>query len=596
MAIGRAAGWLCVWVAWCAAVGPAPARAEVCDGDGEVTVLVSPRAPAPGGHVRVLAASDGAIGDLVVTDADGRVVAATVERLGGPPWSAVATVDALSAGVHRVEATRDGARVGCATFAVGAPAARAPTPRFERWNRATEALYSAWIEHLFDAPPDASVSFDSLQEVLRNPQRNVLHDHLGLDEDDAAGALGQPPDCADMPYALRAYFGWKLGLPIAYRGCSRGNTSQPPSCGSVKTATPPTGSDIRDWYSRAAPEVMNTVHSGNARTALADDATDFYPVALTRAALRPGTVYADPYGHTLMIVQWVPQTAARGGMLLAVDAQPDNSVARKRFWEGTFLYADDVRSAGPGFKAFRPLVASKSGGLAPLGNAALADDPRFAPFSREQALLEPDAFYARIQRLINPDGLRPEQAYRETLDALVEQLATRVDSVQRGETWVREHPQETVAMPDGLAIFETIGPWEDYATPSRDLRLLIAMKVLLGLPHRIVEHPELFVLDGVPPPSAAAAVEGDHARAVEDRTIQYVRSDGSPWRLTVAELLARKSALEMAYNPNDCIEVRWGARPGSDEYATCGRHAPAEQRTRMESYRTWFHEGRRPSR
>jgi hypothetical protein len=283
-------------------------------------------------------------------------------------------------------------------------------------------------------------------------------------------------------------------------------------------------------------------------------------------------------------------------MLLAVDAQPDNSVARKRFWEGTFLYADDVRSAGPGFKAFRPLVASKSGGLAPLGNAALADDPRFAPFSREQALLEPDAFYARIQRLINPDGLRPEQAYRETLDALVEQLATRVDSVQRGETWVREHPQETVAMPDGLAIFETIGPWEDYATPSRDLRLLIAMKVLLGLPHRIVEHPELFVLDGVPPPTAAAAVEGDHARAVEDRTIQYVRSDGSPWRLTVAELLARKSALEMAYNPNDCIEVRWGARPGSDEYATCGRHAPAEQRTRMESYRTWFHEGRRPSR
>jgi hypothetical protein len=574
---------------------PAPARAEEC-GDGEVSVLVSPRAPAPGDRVRVLAASSvGPIGDLAVTDADGRVVASAVERLGGPPWSAVAVVDAALAGPHRIAVQRDGARIGCETFAVGAAPARART-RFAAWDRGTEALYSAWIEHLFDAPPEASVSFDSLQEVLRDPERNLLHGHLGLGEDAGNGALGQPPDCADMPYALRAYFGWKLGLPVAYRGCSRGSASQPPSCGAAKTAVPPAGADARGWYASAASAVMNTVHSGNARTALADGATDFYPVALTREALRPGTVYADPYGHTLMIVQWVPQTSARGGMLLAVDAQPDNSVARKRFWEGTFLFADDVRSAGPGFKAFRPLVAGTGGALAPLGNAALVDDPRFAPFSLEQARLSPDAFYARLQRVINPDGLRPEQAYAETLDALVEQLETRVDSVQRGETWVREHAGETVAMPDGLAIFETVGPWEDYATPSRDLRLLIAMKVLLGLPDRIVAHPELFVLDGAPANSAAAAVARDHARAVEGRAIEYVRSDGSSWRLTVGELLARKSALEMAYNPNDCVEVRWGAPADSAERATCRRSAPAEQRARMASYRAWFREGRRPSR
>ncbi|MCU0256618.1 MAG: hypothetical protein MUF60_07725, partial [Vicinamibacterales bacterium] len=76
---------------------------------------------------------------------------------------------------------------------------------------------------------------------------------------------------------------------------------------------------------------------------------------LDRASLWPGTLYADPYGHTLVIVKWVPQTAERGGLLLAVDAQPDNSVARKRFWEGTFLFAQ-TPSAGPGFKAHRPLV------------------------------------------------------------------------------------------------------------------------------------------------------------------------------------------------------------------------------------------------
>jgi hypothetical protein len=37
----------------------------------------------------------------------------------------------------------------------------------------------------------------------------------------------------------------------------------------------------------------------------------------TRAALWPGTVYADPYGHVLVLVKWVPPGPGRGGLLLA---------------------------------------------------------------------------------------------------------------------------------------------------------------------------------------------------------------------------------------------------------------------------------------
>ena len=105
---------------------------------------------------------------------------------------------------------------------------------------------------------------------------------------------------------------------------------------------------------------MDKVHSGSGRTALRDEATDFYPVPLDRTALWPGTLYADPYGHTLILVKWIPQTAGLSGLLLAVDAQPDNSVSRKRFWEGTFLFTE-TPSAGPGFKAHRPLVARGPG-------------------------------------------------------------------------------------------------------------------------------------------------------------------------------------------------------------------------------------------
>jgi hypothetical protein len=52
----------------------------------------------------------------------------------------------------------------------------------------------------------------------------------------------------------------------------------------------------------------------------------------------------------------------------------------------------------------------------------------------------------------------------------------------------------------------------------------------------------------------------------------------------------------MAYNPNDCAEVRWGADTKTPDYATCNRHAPVEQRSRMQEYRAWFHEARRPPR
>jgi hypothetical protein len=151
-------------------------------------------------------------------------------------------------------------------------------------------------------------------------------------------------------------------------------------------------------------------------------------------------------------------------------------------------------------------------------------------------------------------------------------------------------------MPSGSAIFETVGPWEDYSTPSRDMRLLIAMGVLADLPGRIRRHPELYLLRGEGATVAAERIERLHDREIRKHFITYTRSDGSPWRLSLAEIYRRRPALEIAYNPNDCVERRWGAAPGTPEFTTCRRRAPAEQLSRMENYRPWFRETRRPPR
>ncbi|MDX9709921.1 MAG: hypothetical protein RBT64_10255 [Trichloromonas sp.] len=569
-----------------------PACAVTANGEGAAARLwLAPLSPRPGEPLRILAvAVDGELTGLRLTGPGGAGEELPTVRTGGPPWSLRAVVPDTVAGGYRIEALRGDAVVARAEIEVGGESAKRGSGR---WDLAAEALYAAWIEQLFDAPPEESLSFPSLEPVLRDPARNFLHDYLRPGED---ARIPAEPDCADLPYFLRAYFAWKLGLPLAYRPCDRGSAQRPPQCGPAHLDTSFVGTRaVAETFRQTGRELVNVVHSGNARTALDADACDFYPVPLAREYLWPGTLFADPYGHILILTKWIPQSDASPGLLLAVDAQPDNSVARKRYWEGNFLFAA-TPSAGPGFKAYRAPVRSGKGWRQPV-NAELDGRSGLPPLSLEQAGMAPGDFYARMEALVNPHGLDPEAAYLGTLEALMEQLETRVRSVDNGENYMRTNRAKVVPMPKCPAIFETIGPWEDYATPSRDMRLLIAMKVLAGLPERIRRHPELFNLGDRSAEEAAAGIERLHERMTEEHYIHYTRSDGSSWRLSLAEIYRRQAALEIAYNPNDCVERRWGATPETEDFATCKkRRAPAEQVARMEQYRPWFRETRRPPR
>src|SRR5262249_56693281 len=171
--------------------------------------------------------------------------------------------------------------------------------------------------------------------------------------------------------------------------------------------------------------VGDVVHSGSVRASGNDDNTDFYTVALTQDALRPGTVYADPYGHVLMLVQRVPQSGGGAGVFLAVDGQPDGTVARKRFWRGNFLFAQDSALGGPGFKRFRPIVL-ENGVLRRLSNNEIAKNQQYADFSLDQSRLGIESFYDRMDDVMSPAPLDPSRAIQEAITALEEQVKARV--------------------------------------------------------------------------------------------------------------------------------------------------------------------------
>jgi len=296
-----------------------------------------------------------------------------------------------------------------------------------------------------------------------------------------------------------------------------------------------------------------------------------------------------------MLVRRVPQSGGGAGVFLAVDGQPDGTVARKRFWRGNFLFAQDPALGSPGFKRFRPIVA-ENGVLRRLTYSEIAKNPQYGDFSLDQARLGIEAFYDRMDDVMSPAPLDPLRAMKEAITALEEQVKARVTSVENGRKFQNSGRAEA-EMPDGAAIFETTGAWEDFATPARDLRLLIAIDVVRGFPERIARRPERYAMPkGKSVADVKAELDNMLASELAARKFSYTRSDGSSWTLALKDVADRSTALEMAYNLNDCVELRWGAPEKSEEASTCKRRAPSGQRAKMTEYRAWFHERRRPPR
>jgi hypothetical protein len=617
------------------AQGSAQGAAGACEEAAGLSVLPSPVTPWKGAPLRVIFAAEKPLdGELSLVGPDGNVAAKSRERHGGPPYFWFAEVKSPAAGTWRATLTRDrGAAGGCGTItrdiAVRADrpaplgtAAGSVWPLRAAWNRNTENLFSAWIEKLFDDPIDAAPSWPALHEVLRDRSRNMLFNHLGLGEDEMKMVLR--PDCADLPYFLRAYFAFKMGLPAGYSKCSRGGAGRGPVCTqwfsiqnheaphstpAVQASAGATAAPAAPAASVAPPRpglvaafgqysrtLADAVHSGSGRTAAADNNTDYYPVSLKEETLRPGTAYHDPYGHVLMIVRRVAQTDRSAGIILAVDGQPDGTVARKRFWRGNFLYAQDPALGGPGFKRFRPIALDRSGVLRRLSNDEIAKNPQYADFSLEPSRLGVEDFYDRMDDVMSPSPLDPLGAMKEAIISLDEQVRTRVTSVENGRKYLNSGKGEA-NMPDGPAIFETTGAWEDFATPSRDLRLLIAIDVVRNFPDRVARRPERYAMPrGKSVADVKAELQSVLASEMANRKFSYLRSDGSSWTLALKDVFDRAADLEMAYNVNDCVELRWGAPARSDEASTCKRYAPGTQRAKMAKYRPWFHERRRPPR
>ena len=637
------------------AESPAAAASDRCANAAEVTVLPAPQTPWTGAPLRVMVvvADKPVDGELSLVAPDGSVAVKSADRHGGPPYSWFAEVTTPAAGTWHAKLERERTSADCNPVTRDIfVSARKPEPLRtpagsiwqvrHSWDSTNEALFSAWIEKLFDAPADQDLNWKVWYEVLRDQSRNFLFNYLGRNED--ITQTGSRPDCADFVYFLRAYFAFKMGLPFGYSNCSRGFGGKPPKCyqwfdiehPDVTRPSPPPEQDVAPaaavpppasapsmlgFFARSQPpvepaatppanpippmpkrpttfaeylhDVGDVVQTGAVRAG--DDNADFYTVPLTQNALRPGTVYGDPYGHVLMLVRRVPAMNGTPGVYLAVDAEPDGSITRKRFWRGNFLFVHEPSLGSPGFKHFRPIMREKNGPLRRLTNAEISNNPQYGDYSPEQSQMTAEDFYDRMDDTMSPEPLDPLRAMTDAITSLTEQIKTRVTAVENGRKWQAKQTGDAT-MPGGAAIFETTGAWEDFSTPARDFRLLIAIDVVRGFPDRFARRSDRYAI----PAGKSVADMRKELQSVLDselatRKVSYTRSDGSEWTLSVKDVVDRAVDFEMAYNPNDCVELRWGAPQNSEEALTCKRHAPQAQRAKMSEYRAWFRERHWPT-
>src|SRR6185437_307338 len=150
----------------------------------------------------------------------------------------------------------------------------------------------------------------------------------------------------------------------------------------------------------------------------------------------------------------------------------------------------------------------------------------------DQSRLGVEDFYDRMDDVMSPSPLDPLRAMKEAITSLEEQVKVRVTSVENGRKF-QNNGRGEASMPDGAAIFETNGAWEDFSTPARDLRLLIAIDVVRGFPDRVARRPERYAM---PRDKSVADVKAQLqsvlASELPARKFSYPRSDGSSWSLS----------------------------------------------------------------
>lgn len=407
------------------------------------------------------------------------------------------------------------------------------------WTEDEEDRYSDWIAKI------GSKQWRSTNHAIRDPEFNPLFTPEDRD-------LSFYADCADLPYVLRAYYAYKRGLPFVFNQVNGGRYTILPN----KTARVVDNLSFEGSAQAFFKQIADFVHTGNYRTA--PDATDSatYPIRIDRESLRPGAIFYSPEGHVAVVCE-----VEEDGTVRLIDAHPDQTVTRIRF-SSKLVWKSTARTGG--FRAFRPVEVFNDA-------ARFIENNESAPGHSDEQYSFGKAYYQTIRERLNQVEIDPlaqfeayirEDVFREVLD--------RKTAVEIGWEVGRSR-----AIPVAPNIYAAEGDWENYSSPSRDLRLRRAMLEVADQAINFMaichHHPEQLADPELRDPvDLGWQLLSLKQRLFEELAFEYLNSAGDPVRLTLLDVERRLFAL--SFDPNHPPEMRWGAT--GEELETALRNQP----------------------
>lgn len=500
-----------------------------------------------------------------------------------------------------------GTAAGTAAFSLAAATAAAEIPPAVNLGKAWEVYKASWEakdEAGYAAFVQAIGRSDcgSLQACLKseaNPYRSRVDPPL-------------PGDCADMAYVLRAYYAWKNGLPFSYQNAMRTADGAREDIRYASGGNVVAGrrqilnyvTNAPHFLSRISDEVSTAMFRTHPETGGGRSHDDFYPIEISRDAVRPGVIAYDIYGHVGIVYDVLDD-----GRVLVVASHPDNTVTRTAYGPN-FMRAKPA--LGAGLKAWRPIYVQgakrSADGSLHGGRLKTVANENLEHFSLEQFygnVPHPSGewhygefrfqdrtlkYYDYVRRkLAAPDfAYDPVEELRfglQTICGAIKARKTAVDNAIRAGVHLRPHPKK---LPRN--IYGTYGDWEEYSTPSRDARLKVSFIELRRDMQRLVEDVEA----GAPGVRYRGDdLAGDLLRAFNEEknacTITYRRSDETRMRLNLAHVMER--LFDLSFDPYHCPERRWGATGAELETCTDGdvkeRWYNAQRFLRYQAERTY---------
>ena len=400
------------------------------------------------------------------------------------------------------------------------------------WTEEDEKLYEHFVESLCDS------KYSNLNKFIRDPKANPLYG-----EDDKTFDL--KPDCADLPYLVRAYVAYKLRLPFNFTSAIRGKGGDQ----RYSKENRPTAFKNQSQYKSAQSLFYNVllINSGYFRIPADSDLSDHYPVKITKKSIVPGTIYYDPNGHVALVGK-----VAENGRIRMIDAHPDKTISKP--WFGT-KFNKGSKDNGGGFKRWRPIRALSDDQIVTTKNHNIYDYSNTDQYKKSYGQRKKNLNYHEYVRESLSDNRKsdPLKEFAFMMQELYEDIVYRSVAV---ELAVKGNKQD--AAPGALPynIYGTDGIWEEYSTPSRDARLKVAFQEFYYNTQVIISNISKTNYEQARKVAWAMVAQYDDLSSHYD--IYYQNSLGKQVLLSFDEVLKRLFAL--SFDPYHSVELRWGAR------------------------------------